>query len=259
MINFPRKTQFQLGSTPPSNDASVFGSTAAGSTVYTDDILQQQCGLSGATPTAQWIAGFLSGLVGNGSPISVDHAALHQMALNQIAYILQKMGALYDANTTYYAGDVCTFGSPPIPWQSLTNNNTGNTPGSSPSNWTLYGQVVNGPARLGSVTFDGRGTVGANCTIYGGFNVTSVLKNATGNYTANWTNDAPNANYGAWGSCGTLPGQAFANGDDNFLGFGFTGIGAAVLRSTTQTQCFCIQAGGTPVLENSSMITLNIG
>lgn len=258
MNNFPRKTQFQLGSTPPSNDASVFGSTAAGATAYSDDIVAQQCGIGNVTPTAQWIAGFLSGLVGNGSPISVDHAALHQMALNQIAYILQKMGALYDANTTYFAGDVATFGTPPIPWQSLTNNNTGNTPNTSPTNWTLYGQVVNGPGRLGTVTFDGTGSVSAPCSIYAGtgFNVTNVFKNATGNYTANWTNALP-TNYGAWGSCGRNPSSAFVSGDDNFLGFGFSGI--TNLRSTTATQCFCIQAGGSPVLENSSMITLNVG
>ncbi|CAB4133176.1 hypothetical protein UFOVP252_68, partial [uncultured Caudovirales phage] len=45
------------------------------------------------------------------------------------------------------------------------------------------------------VNFDGTGTVGTNMTIFGSGNVSSVYKNATGDYTVNFTTALPNANY----------------------------------------------------------------
>ena len=50
------------------------------------------------------------------------------------------------------------------------------------------------------VNFNGTGTTGANQTIRGSGNVSSVLKNGTGNYTVNIDIDMPDANYSALAS-----------------------------------------------------------
>lgn len=47
------------------------------------------------------------------------------------------------------------------------------------------------------VNFDGTGTIGTNQTIRASGNVTSVLKNGTGDYTVNFTTAMPDANYAA--------------------------------------------------------------
>jgi hypothetical protein len=45
------------------------------------------------------------------------------------------------------------------------------------------------------VNFDGTTNVGGFCTIRGSFNVTTVADNGTGDYTVNFTNALPDANY----------------------------------------------------------------
>ncbi len=248
MINLPRKTQFPLGSSPPANDASVFGSTAAGSTAYSDDIVEQQCGIGGTTPTAQWLAGFLSALVGNGSPISTDHATLFQMLATQIAYILQKMGAYYDANTTYYVGDVATFGSPPVSYQSLTNSNTGNTPNTSPANWGPFisAQTAINPALPKAwAVFTGNGTVNVNCTIQGAMNVTSVVKRGSGNYEVNCTNSVGSTNYGVTASSMLNNGQSQASDAGSIFTMGLNG-GPAAVKTGTQFKFYMLNGSGTP-------------
>lgn len=226
MINFPRKTQFQLGSSPPANDASVFGSTAAGTTAYTDDILKQQCGLSGTTPTAQWAAGFLSALIGNGSPVNVDHAALFQMLVTQVAYILQKMGAFYDANTTYYTGDLCSYGSPPSQYQSLANSNIGNQPDTSPASWVLFSRTFVAPGTAKAwVVFDG--TTGA--IVGTPLNVSSVTRSSQGKYLVNFTTAMSDANYAWVGTAGSVNGGPTSPGDDDWVSGG-----TAAVRTTAQ-------------------------
>jgi hypothetical protein len=50
------------------------------------------------------------------------------------------------------------------------------------------------------------GTVATPSTIRGSYNVTSVTKNGTGDYTLNFTNALPNANYVVAGSAAKLNG-----------------------------------------------------
>lgn len=45
------------------------------------------------------------------------------------------------------------------------------------------------------VNFNGTGTIGTNQTIRASFNVSSVMKNGTGDYTVNFTNAMPDTNY----------------------------------------------------------------
>jgi hypothetical protein len=53
------------------------------------------------------------------------------------------------------------------------------------------------------VNFNGTTNVGGFCTIRASFNVTSVADNGTGDYTVNFTNAMPDANYA--GVCMTQP------------------------------------------------------
>jgi len=51
------------------------------------------------------------------------------------------------------------------------------------------------------VNFNGTTNTGGFCTIRGSFNVTSVADNGTGDYTVNFTNAMPDANYSAVCNC----------------------------------------------------------
>ncbi len=59
------------------------------------------------------------------------------------------------------------------------------------------------------VNFDGTTNTGGFCTIRGSFNVTSVADNSTGNYTANFTNAMPDANYSAVASGNATSGTSY--------------------------------------------------
>jgi hypothetical protein len=59
------------------------------------------------------------------------------------------------------------------------------------------------------VNFDGTTNVGGFCTIRASFNVTSVADNGTGDYTVNFTNAMPDANYAFFGTAG----RGNSNGD----------------------------------------------
>ena len=52
------------------------------------------------------------------------------------------------------------------------------------------------------VNFDGTTNVGGFCTIRASFNVTSVADNGTGDYTVNFANALPDANYTPCGTAG---------------------------------------------------------
>jgi hypothetical protein len=62
--------------------------------------------------------------------------------------------------------------------------------------------VINGSAKAW-VNFNGTGTV----AIRASFNVSSITDNGTGNYSANFTNALPNANYAAVASIGADSGS----------------------------------------------------
>jgi hypothetical protein len=57
------------------------------------------------------------------------------------------------------------------------------------------------------VNFDGTTNTGGFCTIRGSGNVTSVADNGTGDYTVNFTNALPDANYSLAGMGQTLAGS----------------------------------------------------
>jgi hypothetical protein len=88
--------------------------------------------------------------------------------------------------------DIITSGN-----SRLRVESTGQIQAVIPSNTTFY------PGFLcrAWVNFNGTGTIGANQTIRGSGNVSSVLKNGTGDYTVNIDTDMPDGNYSTPTSC----------------------------------------------------------
>lgn len=64
-----------------------------------------------------------------------------------------------------------------------------------------YGSAAVAYACRAWVNFDGTTNTGGFCTISGSGNVTSVADNGTGDYTVNFTNAMPDANYSAIMTC----------------------------------------------------------
>ena len=192
MIQFPRKTLYQFGSTQPANSTAVVGSQAAGAVAYTTDLVTMQTG-GGAGPTTQYANGMVGAagpLIGNGSPTAPDFNALWQLALNQAAYLLQQGVAAWDTGTTYYPGNFCAY--PPNDavnaniYLGQSANNTGNNPSTdSGTNWLPWLNQVKAPTLCKAfANFSGFGiTPGSNCTIFSAFGISHILKNGVGDYT----------------------------------------------------------------------------
>ena len=89
------------------------------------------------------------------------------------------------------AGQVLTYNGSTSTWVASATP-TGNS----------YGQG----STLAWVNFDGMGTVGTNQTIRGGYNVSSVYKNATGDFTIFYTTALPTSAYCVNGTTGQLNG-----------------------------------------------------
>ena len=65
------------------------------------------------------------------------------------------------------------------------------------------------------VNFDGTGTIGTNMAIRASFNVSSVFKNTTGDFTINFSNPLPDGNYAVVVSCtGDITGTSAYFGPD---------------------------------------------
>lgn len=96
------------------------------------------------------------------------------------------------------------------------------------------------------VNFDGTGTIGASQTIRGSGNVTSVTKNATGEYTVNFTTAMQDANY-----CVVVSSRRTAT---NSTGYGT--ISQASLPATGSVRVASVVENG--VLADSDIITVAI-
>ena len=137
MSRLTRYTQKLFGSTAGTGRISEFGSLQAGTpTTY-----------SGTTVTPvdiQALSNFLQGwdgaVIGNNSPAIQDLTALDYLWGYQLSYILQVGIPEWDAGTTYYQYNYVTVNG--VPYVSDINNNTGNSPTTSPSDWTALFEFI---------------------------------------------------------------------------------------------------------------------
>ena len=99
----------------------------------------------------------------------------------------------------------------------------------SGSNSVTPSKILNGIAKAW-VNFNGTGTVSTNQTIRADFNVSSVFKNGTGDYTVNFTNAMVDGNYAVKGSC--QMNSIIANLNVDLFGSGTMLAGSCRVRST---------------------------
>ena len=97
---------------------------------------------------------------------------------------------------------------------------------------TAVTNVINGSAKVW-VNFNGTGTV----AISGSFNVTSIADNGTGDYTVNFTNAMPDANYAISGSSGS--GNTWGSYD-----FAQQGVGSNTAAGSCRFNTYVSQTAG---------------
>lgn len=130
MSKLTRVTHTIFGGSAPAaaNGIAQFGSKQAGTPTYTTNIATLQA-------LAAWLNGWGSAVVsGKVPPLEELNAAFLEPSY-QIGYMLEMGIPEYDAGTTYYTNSICQSGG--FIYKSLVDNNLGNTPSSSPSDWIL--------------------------------------------------------------------------------------------------------------------------
>jgi len=127
MAKLTRYTFKQFGmNANPISDIGIFGSLAAGSPTFSNSITLIQS-------LTAWITGWAAETISVNRPAMEDQNAVDFVFAYMIAQIFQDGIAEYDSGTTYYTGSIVKVGSQI--YQSLQDNNTGNTPSSSPTYW----------------------------------------------------------------------------------------------------------------------------
>lgn len=232
MPAYPRKTQKVFGeSLTPAGNVAQFGSLAAGSPVYSNDLATIQA-------LAAWGNGFQAAIIGSKSPTMEDFNGLILLITQQIGYLLQSGVPEWISTTTYYVGNYCRVAN--VLYVSQSNNNAGHDPTTDSNNWQPYlAQAVGPRTALAWVEFDGINATAGNARIINSTGVSTVTKNADGNYTVNFSPALPSANYVFFGSCGSEDGQTYGAGDDGVVVGNVTGQGNAV-RSTSACRIFTI-------------------
>lgn len=98
------------------------------------------------------------------------------------------------------------------------------------------------------VNFNGTGSVSANQTIRDSYNVSSCFKNATGDYTVNFTNALTNANFSA---VATVLGASFNTSESTQV--------TAQTTSSARVYVACDGGGGaTYTFQDASMVSIAI-
>ena len=109
-----------------SSDIVQFGSRAANSTLYTQDVGLIQS-------LSAWTAGWRSALIAKEASLQ-DQDAVNFVTTSQLAYLFQEGMPEYDASTTYYTNSIVKKNGTTQLYVSLTDNNIGN-PLADTANW----------------------------------------------------------------------------------------------------------------------------
>lgn len=248
----PRTTQKVFGNgLTVSGNVAVWGSLAAGVPAYSGDPATIQ--------SAAFEQGLNGAVVGNKSPAIQDLNGLFYALTAQLAYLFQNGIAEWDVATTYYTNRLCRVG--PVLFISLTNSNVGNDPTTDTNNWAPYFAKATGPTLAAAwVEFDGiNDSTPGSSRIINSFNVGSVTHNGTGDYTVNFANALPSADYVFSGSCGVEDGQSPSNGPADqgiVVGAKYPNLG---VRSTTQSRIYTIDPTSRAQVESGCVSVIYFG
>ena len=250
MPAIPRKTQKVFGSSlTPSGNVAAWGSTQAGTTVYSNDPAVLQ--------TAALLNGFNASVIGNRSPVLEELNGQLLTITQQLAYLLERGIPEWDTNSTYYTNDYARVGA--VTYLSKTDNNTGNDPTTDTNNWQPLTSALRGASVAAAwVEFDGINATGGNSVIHSSFNVDHVVKNANGSYTIYFITPMNSAHYVMMGSCGSEDGQPYGSGDDGVVVGNVTGQGNAV-RNATQCRVFTINSTSKALVASGDVSVIFFG
>lgn len=109
----------------------IFGSLSGGTPAYSLDAGVIQA-------VGAWAQGWGAALVDN-FPAQEDMNSVDYVNSYQIAYLLQQGIAEYDASTPYFINSFCSYLG--VIYISLTDDNTGNQPDTSGTEWTPYKSI----------------------------------------------------------------------------------------------------------------------
>lgn len=246
MAKITRKNQkIFAGNVSPTDVVAQFGSLAALSPQYSSDpdVIQ-------ALPAygAGWAPALINAPGGNSSPAFQDDNAIKFLVTRQLAYLFQSGLAEWDTSTIYFIGSWVQVAG--VCYVSKTDNNQGNAV-TDGNNWkTLASTFLNLGASVAKawVNFDGR--TGA---IFASFNVSTIVRTATGCYTVVFGTPLADANYAWSGSAGVAPGTSYAGGDDNLITGGSSG--KTPFKGNSQFNIFCFDRGD-PSTQDSSCISV---
>ena len=130
MAKLPRVTNKLFAENAATDDIGQFGSANAGTKLNTSDVTTIQ-----ALPA--WQEGWKPAVVGeNRYPAMQERNGVDKVFSYQIDYMLQQGIPEYDAGTTYYVNSFCKVGG--TIYKSLTDDNIGNNPTTSPTNWEAW-------------------------------------------------------------------------------------------------------------------------
>lgn len=127
MAKIARVTQKIFAGSATNN--GQFGSAQAGTFNLTNSVATIQA-------LSAWANGWLSATLGaNDFPPLEELQALEYVITSQIAYLFQEGVSEYDAGTNYFQHSIVKAAGTFTFYGSLIDNNLGNTPSSSPSDW----------------------------------------------------------------------------------------------------------------------------
>lgn len=134
-----RKTQKVFASNAGGSGVAEFGSTAAGSTVFTTDLAVIQ--------SAEFEEGLASGIIAGSKrlPVYEEMNGVYYTTTKQLAYLFENGIPEWDSGTEYFATSIVRKTNTYELYGSIGNNNIGNALPSavSDANWTYLGVLSN--------------------------------------------------------------------------------------------------------------------
>lgn len=124
MASLAKIAQNIFGSGAGTDQISKFGSLAAGSEAFTTDPAEAQS-------LSNWLTGWFGAVIGGNAPTIQDMNAVHFVTTYQLAYLMQKGVAEWDAVTEYVSGSIVNVAG--VLYVSLQNSNTNHA--TSDSSW----------------------------------------------------------------------------------------------------------------------------
>lgn len=232
MAGLPRKTQKIFGSTlTPTGNVAVVGSLSAGAPAFSGDLAIIQS-------LAQYLNGWQGAQVGSKSPALEDMTAMFYLVTTQLAYLLTRGLAEWDANTTYDANDFARVGSQV--YVSKIDANTNNDPTIDTNSWVPLASTLRGSKVAAAwVVFDGINATAGNSRIIASDNVDHVVRNGDGSYTVVFAAALSSDHYAIGGSCGSEDAEPYGVGDDGVVVGNVAGQGDAI-RNSAQCRIFTI-------------------